>query len=593
MSTSRYDLCPHVRVPGADDALSVGWDGIAATLRTALSDRGATRAVLAVETYPGVDDRRVAVQLAASLKPALAVLASGAFADPDRIDALVEPFLGAGDPVFGFLCSLELPQFFDKARLERMRRSIESVKEGVVLIVGCGATHIVAGDVLVYADLARWEAQRRFRRGETGNLGALNKGAPAAHKYKRAFFVDWRVADRWKKPLLEKAAFFLDTHERSEPKVASGVAVRSGLEIAASRPFRVVPFFDPAPWGGQWMREKFGLPSGPSNFGWCFDCVPEENSLRLRFGKFDFELPSLDLVLTRPLELLGKTVFDRFGAEFPIRFDLLDTMGGGNLSLQVHPLNAYVREKFGMPYTQDESYYILDAGSGSSVYLGVREGTDPAAMLRDLREAQRGALSPFPAERYANRVTARPHDHFLIPAGTLHCSGAQTVVLEISATPYLFTFKLWDWGRMGLDGRPRPIHLEHGIANLQWDRTGVWAASEAVNAVRPIASGEGWREERTGLHDLEFIETRRHWFTGRVPHDTAGNLNVLNLVQGAEALVESPSGAFEPFEVHYAETFIVPASVGAYTIRPHGKGAQDECATIKAFVREAGPSPRP
>jgi hypothetical protein len=61
--------------------------------------------------------------------------------------------------------------------------------------------------------------------------------------------------------------------------------------------------------------------------------------------------------------------------------------------------------------------------------------------------------------------------------------------------------------------------------------------------VGPLGSGEGWREERTGLHEREFIETRRHWFTGPAPHDTAAGVNVLNLVQGAEAVVESPSGA--------------------------------------------------
>ena len=62
-------------------------------------------------------------------------------------------------------------------------------------------------------------------------------------------------------------------------------------------------------------------------------------------------------------------------------------------------------------------------------------------------------------------------------------------------------------------------------------------------------------------------------------------MNVLNLVEGREAVVESPAGAFAPFVVHYAETFIIPAAVGAYTIRPHGEAAGTECATLKAFVR--------
>jgi hypothetical protein len=157
-------------------------------------------------------------------------------------------------------------------------------------------------------------------------------------------------------------------------------------------------------------------------------------------------------------------------------------------------------------------------------------------------------------------------------------------VPEISATPYIFTFKLWDWGRLGLDGRPRPIHLEHGLANIQWDRTTSWVDRELVRRVTPLGQGDGWREERTGLHRLEFIETRRHWFTQAVPHDTEGNLNVLNLVEGEAAVVESPLGRFDPFVLHYAETLIVPACVGAYSIRPlHAPSA--ELATLKAFVR--------
>jgi mannose-6-phosphate isomerase class I len=278
-------------------------------------------------------------------------------------------------------------------------------------------------------------------------------------------------------------------------------------------------------------------------------------------------------------------VYRRFGAEFPIRFDFLDTVGGGNLSLQVHPLTEYIREHFGMAYTQDESYYMLDAEAGATVYLGLKNNIDPGRMVADLDRAQEGEFD-FPAQDYVNQFPARKHDHFLIPAGTVHCSGKGSMVLEISATPYIFTFKLWDWGRVGLDGAPRPIHLDHGIRNIQWDRTTEWVRENLINQFVPVASGNGWREERTGLHKLEFIETRRHWFTGTVPHDTRGTVHVLNLVEGEEAIVESPTGAFDPFVVHYAETLIVPAVVGRYTIRPHGASAGKECGTMLAYVRD-------
>src|SRR6185437_14488183 len=121
---------------------------------------------------------------------------------------------------------------------------------------------------------------------------------------------------------------------------------------------------------------------------WCFDCVPEENSILLNVDGETIELPALDLVFLHPRELLGEKTFARFGAEFPIRFDFLDTVEGGNLSLQVHPLTDYIQNTFGMHYTQDESYYLLDAGDDAVVYLGTKTGVDRDAMLRDLEIAQ-------------------------------------------------------------------------------------------------------------------------------------------------------------------------------------------------------------
>ena len=159
------------------------------------------------------------------------------------------------------------------------------------------------------------------------------------------------------------------------------------------------------------------------------------------------------------------------------------------------------------------------------------------------------------------------------------------MVLEISSTPYLFTFKLWDWGRPGLDGRPRPVHLGHGAANIQWDRTTEWTRRNLVNRIEAVGEGDGWREERTGLHELELLETRRHWFRKPVTHAVRHGVEVLNLVEGREVVVESPDAAFDPFVVHYAETFIVPAAAGPYMIRPHGESASSPCATIKAYVR--------
>jgi mannose-6-phosphate isomerase class I len=564
-----YDRSPFVPA-GTRGQVAVGASEAASRL--------AGSRVVVVECYPGVRpaDVRAVVDL---LEPDLLLDVADALLPAAELEALVAADV-TDDPVFGRLTQLSVGELLDAGRLQQLREKAAAC-EGRVVVVGTGAS-LVCDGTLVLADLARWEAQQRQRRGEIGNLGADNAGERASLLYKRAFFVDWRLADRHKAALLDRVDWWLDTTAGDRPLLVSGDDVRAGLRLAASRPFRVVPFFDPAPWGGTWMREQCDLPG--DTYGWCFDCVPEENSLLLGFGDERLELPALDLVLHRPAELLGEGVRARFGDEFPIRFDFLDTMGGGNLSLQVHPLEGYIREEFGWSYTQDESYYLLDAEPGATVYLGLRDDVSPEAFADDLRAAQAGGAS-FPADDHVNVLPARRHDHFLIPAGTVHCSGAGSMVLEISATPFVFTFKLWDWDRLGLDGRPRPINVERGLANTRWERTASWVDRHLVNAVTPLGEGPGWRAERTGLHEAEFLETHRHWFTGPVAHSTGGGVCVLNLVQGEQVTVTSPTGAFPPWDVHYAETFVVPAAVGDFVVTPSGHAAGQECATVKAFVR--------
>jgi mannose-6-phosphate isomerase len=536
--------------------------------------------VVVIDCYPGVDQAAL-LATCRDVFGGYAVVDAEAAARPiEEIDRQIAANL-TDDRVLGVLSQAELADFYDPDRLANLARR---AGQGPTVLVGWGAALVpVTPTLLVVADLPRYDAFMRQRAGAP-NWRCPNQAEDPLRKYKRGYFVEWRVADRHKLPLLERMDFLLDTSRGlADAALIDRAGFAAGLDHAVSTPFRVVPYFDPGPWGGHWMEDRFGLPPAGHNYAWCFDCVPEENTLLLRdpAGR-EVALPSLDLVLTRPRPLLGDAVYARFGAEFPIRFDFLDTMGGGNLSLQVHPLTAYMREHFGLPYTQDESYYLLDAGDDAVVYLGLRPGTDPAAMAAALRAAQAGGPA-FPADAFVNRYPVRRHDHVAIPAGTVHCSGRNSMVLEISATPYIFTFKMWDWGRLGLDGRPRPTYIDHALANIQWDRDDAWVQREILGQVTPLGSGDGWTAETTGLHRLEFIQTDRHWFTQPVPHDTAGTLNVLNLVQGDQVTVQSPDGAFPPVDIHYAETFIVPAAVGPYTITPTTPGTTH--ATVKAYVR--------
>ncbi|HXT13964.1 MAG TPA: hypothetical protein VN873_20605 [Candidatus Angelobacter sp.] len=417
MSKSNYDKLAFVAVSGDVRECAVGWEKIAAELQRAIANCRTEKPILIVECYPGVDEFAVLNELESRLAPTLTLRAADAYHPPKRIDKLVAPFLGRKDSGFGNSHGLCLVNFFDAEPLWRLRRAIDELKAGLVLIVGCGASLIAWGHILIHADLARREARQRFQGNETSNLGVDNKSVPANLKCERALAVDWHVADRWKRPLIKRWDYVLDTNDPSEPKLAEAEDVRRGLHAVARRPFRLVP-----------SRDSDGKEKRSDRY---FESALDGNSLLLGFGDVRIEIPAIDLFFNQPRALLGEAVYLRFREEFPIHFD-------------------------------------------------------------------------FPNK---------------------------------------------------------------------------------VNRFEPLANGDGWREERASLRDRAVIEVRRHWFSKTVAHDTRGGVNVLNLVEGDEAVVESPSRTFEPFLVHRAETFIVPAAVGRYNIRPHGPSAGKEIATIKAFVR--------
>lgn len=575
MRKSNYDKYPSTAVSGT---AVVGWNNIVDTLSSSFS----SEPVWAIDLYVGSYETdffdafqktgRQLVDVRTLMRP------------ENEIEELTKRFL-TDDVLFGYISNIRLSEYFDKEKIEKLHQRIS--EGGQYIIIGTGAGYVTSSDVpVVYADLARWEIQQRFRRHEVKALGIDRHEEAPSLQYKRGYFNDWNICDAHKDELFYsgRIRYWLDYNDRKQPKMITHSQLTEGLKQTVARPFRVVPFFDPAPWGGQWMKEVCDLNREEQNYGWCFDCVPEENSLLLQTENATLEFPSQDLVLWQSKPLLGERVWSRFGRSFPIRFDFLDTMGGGNLSLQVHPTNEFAHREFGLAYTQDESYYLLDAADDAVVYLGLKEGIDSVQMIEDLRAAQRGEIS-FPAEKYVNKFHAHKHDHYLIPNGTIHCSGQNSMVLEISSTPNIFTFKLWDWNRLGLDGKPRPINVERGKDVIQWERTTPFVMEQLYNHFEVLSQEEGIQEERTGLHANEFIETRRHTFSKTVEHDTQGGVNVLNLCEGEEVSVESSTGAFEPFIVHYAETFIVPAVVGAYTITPSGISAGKTCMTIKAIVR--------
>ncbi|MDR1584547.1 MAG: class I mannose-6-phosphate isomerase [Prevotellaceae bacterium] len=569
-----YDLFPATDIDGF---LLQTWDKIIEKAGEILQEK-----TLVVDYYVGADENEILSEFA-KLNPDLLIDTRRLFKSESEIIQMTKRFI-TDDALFGYVTNLQMSDYFDDGKLQTTRQEIQNCS-GKIIITGCGAALVTSENVcLIYADMARWEIQKRFAEHSATSLGVDNSGEDVSLQYKRGYFNDWRICDAHKDSFFRKIDFFLDTNCRKNPKLTDRETFFKGIEKTIKKPFRVAPFFAPAPWGGQFMKRTFGLPEDEKNYGWGFDCVPEENSLLLKINGTLFELPAMNLTLLKSRELLGEAVEARFGKQFPIRFDMLDTVEGGNLSFQVHPTTQFIQQNFGMHYTQDESYYLLHTEEKASVFIGLKNNIDREKMIADLHSAQRGETM-FEPEKYANRIPAKRHDHFLIPGGTVHCSGEGGLVLEISSTPSIFTFKMWDWGRLGLDGKPRPINIERGVEVIDWKRDTDYTKKNLVNAITPVCRENGWCEEKTGLHPNEFIETRRHYFSEKIEHFTNGSLNVLNLAEGEEVIVESPENAFEPFVVHYAETFIVPENVKHYSIRPYGLSEGRRCITVKASVR--------
>ncbi len=469
-----------------------------------------------------------------------------------------------GDPVFGRVFEGDLVELFDE--LPRV------ASNGPVVVFGPGSA-LIEHDLLWYADLPKGLSLAAIHEGTAANLGQP-QGESGSEQ--RLFFVDWPVLDRHKQELLPRLDRYVDLSEPGSPRSLAGDALRRTLHDLAGRPFRTRPTFLPGPWGGQWLRDRLEISTEAPNLAWSYELITPESGIVL--GSDDTIEVGFELLMAAEGErVLGRELAERFGVSFPIRFDYLDTFGGGNLSIQCHPSEDYMRATFGLPYTQHETYYVVDAKPGAEIFLGLREDADLKAFRGEAERAEDPGLELDPG-RYLQTHPAVQHQLYLIPAGTAHASGADNLVLEISATPYLYTLRFYDWLRRDLEGELRPVHLAHAFSNLDPLRSGESVRRELIPEPRTVRRGRDWVELELGrLPDL-FFAVHRLDFEDAVDEDTAGRFHVLNLVAGEHVELESERGVHD---LAFAETIVVPAAVGPYRLRRVRGGA---CKVVKAFV---------
>ncbi|QDH80241.1 hypothetical protein FKX85_14810 [Echinicola soli] len=537
--------------------------------------------VVLMDGYVGVDWREISTKLKhylANKDFTFTLVNMADFYKPtNEILEMIAPDLGGDDPVFGKKTQRNMADYIDWGKLETLQLSTDHI----TVIYGCGAAQTGIKGKLVYFDLPKNELQYRMRAGSVQNLGCSGQQKNAKQMYKHFFFVDWEICNREKKALLAKLDYVVDQQRPDHPTWMSGEDFRQGLEAMSHAYFRVRPWFEPGVWGGQWLREHIPeLPQNEPNYAWSFEMIVPENGLIFSSEGLLLEV-SFDWLMYQAGEnILGKA-HHRFGDDFPIRFDFLDTFDGGNLSLQCHPTDAYAKAHFGEKFTQDETYYIMDNRPGANVYLGFQKDIEPERFKKELEKSIH-EKSVLEVERFVQKLPSQKHGLYLIPNGTVHCSGVDNLVLEISATPYIYTFKMYDWQRLDLNGEPRPLNVERAFDNLDFERKGEEVQRTLVSRPEVIASGSDWQLVELPTHEQHFYKVMRYEFDTEISVPTDGQCHLLMLVEGETISLSTENGGQAKF--HYAETFAVPAAAGSYKLKNHGAS---RAMVIISFVKDS------
>jgi mannose-6-phosphate isomerase class I len=493
----------------------------------------------------------------------------------DEINDLLAPSLGGDDPLFGKRSEAVLSDFFETD----FRVTYSSVsRKSPVIIYGIGAALFSDAGFLVYFDLPKNELQFRARAGTVTNIGVSAQADPKT-MYKRFYFADWVALNRHKRDIVSRISIIADGQRPDDITWMPGDDLRNTLDLMSRSVFRVRPWFEPGTWGGTWIRNKIsGLSGDVPNYAWSFELITPENGLILESSGTLLEC-SFDFLMYHSAKNVLGDCHERFGTEFPIRFDFLDTFDGGNLSVQVHPRPDYMKKYFGEDFTQEETYYILDTKNNASVYLGFAEGIDEVKFREALEESYSHG-GPVDIAAFVQVHPASKHDLFLIPYGTIHGSGKDNLVLEISSTPYIFTFKLYDWLRPDLDGKPRTLNIDRGMDNLYFDRCGKRVKDELISKPMLIKEGDGWQLFHLPTHETHLYDIHRYHIEKSVRIATNNKFNVLSLVEGDSIELHTRDGCVNRFR--YAETFVLPAAAGEVEIINR---SEKKALLIAAFVK--------
>lgn len=499
----------------------------------------------------------------------------------EEIHALIDPLLEwdrEKDPtlLYGRIFRGGYEALLDESRAAGFRKRIAGLRSSaqirrVVVVYGSGCLMPRMRDlydVRCYFDVTPKESILRIRRGEYANLGDRT-ARPANQVIRRCYYADFEMAVHLRGELLREGLldYYLCSDQPDRLELIPRKALEQIFAALALYPFRCKPVYLEGVWGGTYVKKLRNLPDTMRNCAWVFDLIPMEVSIVVEAGSERLEFPFFTFVQREGEAIMGAKCVEKFGGYFPIRFNYDDSYHStGNMSIQVHSGAQYNHDHFDELGRQDESYYVVVAGHHARTFIGFRDDADIDAFIRDIKLADK-EYKPVDYLKYVSYEDSKPGLQVMIPAGTVHSSGRNQVVLEIgSLTIGSYTYKLYDYLRPDFDGKPRPIHTWHGERNLVRERRTSWVRQNIVQQPREVRSGDGWAEYIVGEHDLLYFTLRRLEFERSIEDDTRGRFHVLTLVDGERVRIRSLDHPERFFDAEYMDMVVVPADMGRYVI---------------------------
>ena len=539
---------------------------------------------VAVDLYPGADVSALVNVIRQQLSGAEVTYidAASLLKSPEEIKSILAPYLPEDrdlDPVllYGRRYKGGYEGLQDEKKVTALRELLKTRK--AVLVYGRGALAPALRDVYdvrAWMDITPRNAALSFKNGHARNLGS-DEDLPYSLLMRRNYYVDFEIAVDTRWSLIKEGALdlYITADVPEDMQLVTFDDLKTLFGEICEKPFRCRPVYLEGVWGGFYIHRLRHLPKEMRNCAWIFDMIPMEVSIVAKIGEDEFEAPFFTFVQTMGEKLLGRRAMKEFGGYFPVRFNYDDTYhSNGNMSVQCHPDENYVVKNHDELGRQDESYYVCVTAQGARTYLGFKEEDSCEKFFAAARVAEK-THELIDYEKYINAVPSVPGTQVMIPAGTVHASGRNQVILEIgSLTVGSYTYKLYDYQRIDPQtGLPRPIHLKMGAAVIHGERTAEWVKNNLVDHGGLVREGDNWKEIVVGEHDLIYFSLRNLIFWDSIEDDTRGTFHVLALVDGEKVKVASKADPSKCYIMNSLDVVVLPADLGAYTITNLGVGS--------------------